>query len=101
MEDRAWVDYSERFRREVFPMIASSAVSLSIYSGDGQDFDVKQATELGAMLLLDKPLLLVCTKGARPPSRLARAADVVVEDWDPADAGSQEQLAAAIKRLMP
>lgn len=98
-QDRAWADYSEHFRREVFPLIASSAVSLSIYSGDGSDFDVKQATEIGAALLLDKPFVLICVKGSTVPSRLARAADALIEDWDPSDRDSQGRLAAAIKKL--
>lgn len=97
--DRAWADYSERFRRDALPKIMSSAVTLSVYAGSGDDFDVKQATELGAMLLLDKPLILVCTPGSTVPSRLRRAADVVIEDWEPHNVDAQEALALAIERL--
>lgn len=96
---RAWSEYWERFRRETLPMIMSSAVSLSIYCGDGSDFDVKHATELGAMLLLDKPLILVCAVGAVIPSRLRRAADVVIEDWNPLDPSCQARIEAAISAL--
>ena len=98
-EDRVWRDYSARFRREVFPMIASSAVTMQLYSGDGTDFDVKQATELGAMLLLDKPLILVCIRGSIPPTRLAKAADVVLTDFDVSDPSAQDRLADAIKAM--
>jgi hypothetical protein len=97
--DRAWADYSERFRREVLPMLLSSAVSVSIHAGDGSDFDVQQATELGAMLLLGKPLILLSMPGARVPSGLARAADYVVYDWDPEDPGAQDRLAEAVHRM--
>jgi hypothetical protein len=98
-QDRAWADYSERFRREVLPQLLSSACLLSIYSGDGSDFDVQQATELGASLLLGKPLLLITTPGTTLPDGLRRAADVVLEDWRPEEPGSQERLAAALQRI--
>lgn len=97
--DRAWRDYSERFRSETLPKIMSSAVTLSIFGGDGSDFDVKQATELGAMLLLGKPVLLVTVRGAQLPDGLRRAADVVIEDWDANDPASQEQMNAALSAL--
>lgn len=45
-EDRAWADYSDRFRREVLPKLLDSAVFMSIGSEVGT-FDVRQATELG------------------------------------------------------
>jgi hypothetical protein len=98
-QDRAWADYSERFRRDVMPKLLSSAVSLSIYSGDGSDFDVQQATELGATLLLGKPLLVVTTPGTTLPDSLRRAADVVVEHWRPEEPASQERMAAALRQL--
>ena len=97
--DRAWADYAESFRKQGLPKIMSSAVTLSIYSGDGTDFDVKQATELGAILLLDKPLILLTTPGATLPSRLAKAADVIIEDWSPENHEAQEQLTEAMLRF--
>lgn len=98
--DRAWADYSAHFRSKGFPALASSAVMLSIYSGDGSDFDVKQATELGAALLLDKPLLLVCLRGSTLPTRLRRAADVVLDDVDMGDKADQDRLTAAIEAIV-
>jgi len=95
----AWRDFSTSFRTEGLPKILSSSVCLSIISGDGRDFEVKQAVELGAMLLLDKPILLVCVPGAAIGSRLRRAADEIVEDWDPTDEGSQDRMMAALRRL--
>jgi hypothetical protein len=72
-EDRAWRQYAERFRREGLQKVIGSGACISLYTGDGTDFDVQQAMELGAMLLLDKPLILVTTPGAKLPSRLAKA----------------------------
>src|SRR4030095_8456587 len=99
MTDRAWRDFSRSFRTDGLPKILSSSVCLSIISGDATNFDVKQATELGAMLLLGKPLLLVCVPGASIPAGLRRAADEIVEDWDPTDTASQDRMAAAVRRL--
>jgi len=96
--DKAWRDYSVRFRREVLPKILDSSMFLSIGTNTG-DFDVQQATELGAAMLLDKPVLLVVPPGRTISTRLRRVADVVIDNWDPADPVAQERLADALKRL--
>jgi hypothetical protein len=98
-QDRAWADYSKHFREYALPKIMSSAVALTIYSGDGSDFDVKQATELGAILLLDKPLILLSSPGVTLPSRLARAADLIIEDWSPDNHDAQDRLAEALREI--
>ena len=95
-DDRAWRDYARRFRQEVLPKVLSSAVFLSIQSGDGTDFDVRQATEIGAALLLGKPVLLLVLPGTRLPAGLRRAADAVLEDWDATDPTSHQRLGDAI-----
>ena len=97
-EDRAWADYSERFRREVMPKMLSSSIFLSIGSEVGL-FDVRQATEIGAALAFDKPILIVVPKGITIGARLRRAADIVLDDFDAKDEASQFRLAEAMKRL--
>src|SRR5215471_6828898 len=97
-QDRAWRDYSDRFRREVMPKILDSAMFLSIHSDDPK-FDVQQATQLGAALLLDKPLLLVVPRGRVLGEHLRRAADIVIDDWDASDANAQERMAEAFVRI--
>jgi hypothetical protein len=97
-EDRAWHDYSQRFRREVLPKLMDSAVFLSIGSEVG-DFDVRQATELGAALLMGKPILLVVPPGRTLSPQLLRAADEVIDDWQPEQKESQDRLTAALERL--
>lgn len=96
--DRAWADYSARFRNEVLPKLLDSAVFLSIHS-DNPDWDVRQATELGAALLLDKPLLLIVPKGRTLGEHLRRAADVVVDEWDATDADAQVRIHAAMRQI--
>jgi hypothetical protein len=97
--DRAWADYEKSFRTVGLRQIMESAVTMMLYSGDGSDFDVKQATELGAMLLLDKPIILLGAKGAVLPSRLVKAADVVIADWGPDNHDAQARLTEAVLKL--
>lgn len=100
--DRAWADYAESFRTKTLPFLLSSAfmVKVSETVPDRIDADVIQAaTELGLMLLLDKPLLLLVSPGEQPTAALQRAATRIVEDWDPDDPASQERMSAAIQQL--
>ena len=99
-EDRAWAEYGEAFRRETLPKILDSAVFLSIGTDAGV-FDVKMATELGAALLMGKPLLLVCPRGRLIPEALRRAAAEVIDDWDASEPLSQARMTAAMQRLLP
>jgi hypothetical protein len=95
--DRAWADYSERFRKMGLPKILSSAVTIQVYEGGA--FDVQQATELGAILLLDKPLILLVLPEEQAPSRLAKAADVIIKDWVPESIEAQDHLMLIIRDL--
>ena len=99
MSENTGQEYEQHFREDGLPKIMSSNVTMTLYTGDGSDFDVKHATELGAMLLLDKPLILIGIPGAVLPSRLRKAADVVIEDWSPDDPTAQARLMKAIKKL--
>lgn len=99
MKDRAWKDYSRAFRQDGLPKIMGSGVCLQIYGGDGSDFDVKQATELGAMLLLGKPMILLSTVAAVIPPGLRRAADVVIEGWGPDNVEAQDRLTEALRKF--
>lgn len=97
-EDRAWADYSNRFRREVLPKLLDSAVFMSIGSEVGT-FDVRQATEIGAALLMGKPILIVIPRGRTIGAQLRRAADEIVDDWAPGEPESEERMLAAMRRL--
>jgi hypothetical protein len=99
-DDRAWKDYSQHFRREVVPKLLDSAVFMSIGTEVGV-FDVKQATEVGAALMMDKPIMIVVPKGRRIGERLRRAADIVIDNWEPNDPASQLEMTAALHRLVP
>jgi len=72
---REWLDHAQL---EVLPMIERSSMLVQV--GTGSDPDAKAAVELGFALLLDKPLIILRMPDMVVPSRLARAADAVV-DW--------------------
>jgi hypothetical protein len=98
-DNDAWTDYSDFFRREVLPSVMSQPVFLSVGTEAAEKFDIKQATELGAALLLGKAILLVVPKGRQLNPALRRCADIVLDDWQPEDAGAGERLVRAMQQL--
>lgn len=90
-EGKAW---ARHVRRELVPKLEESAVSLTIYTGK---MDVKLAVELGAAVLLDKPIILMVEPGTKVPERLVRVADRILEADlnDPAKASAKIQAALA------
>lgn len=99
-EDRAWKQYSERFRRAAMPQLLSSSIFLGVYDGetDGGEQEIKFATSLGLMLLHGKPIILMVLPGATVPSALQRVADELIVG-DPSDPGAQDALADAMQRV--
>jgi hypothetical protein len=76
----------------VEPMRSSAMVSV-VWS---DKVDWKIAVEMGAALLLDKPIVVGVTPGSAVPSKLATIADAIVE-LDPADPqGTADRLASAV-----
>lgn len=75
---RAWAD--DR-KDTVLTMLDDSAVSMAVLSPPFtlERLDVSQALEIGASLLLDKPLILLVEAGTECPHGLAKAADRIVE----------------------
>lgn len=90
-EGKTW---ARHVRRELVPKLEASAVSLTIYTGK---MDVKLAVELGAAVLLDKPIILMVEPGTKVPDRLVRVADKIIEAdlHDPAKASAKIQAALA------
>lgn len=101
--DRFWTDYTESLREQI-PALVNSSVIIHIAEGVPEKIDsgvIQAATQMGLMLLLDTPLLIVQLKGQRIPKALRRAAAAVVPDADMADPKTQDRVAAAIKRITP
>lgn len=99
-EDRAWKQYSERFRRAVMPQLLSSSIFLGVYDGetDGGEQEIKFATSLGLMLLHNKPIILLVLPGTTVPWALQRVAQEVIVG-DPSDPRAQDALAEAMQRV--
>lgn len=99
-QDRAWKDYSERFRREVMPRLLSSSIFVGVYNrtDDAGPEDIQFATSLGLMLLHGKPIVLMALPGVELPPALLRIADEVIVG-DPTDAATQDAIATAIRRV--
>lgn len=95
-EDREWEEFVRNAREHSIKQIEASAMVMSLVPDD--DFDVKFALELGAAIMLDKPLIVIVVPGRRVSEHLRRVADEVVEvDIDTED--GQERLQAALRRL--
>lgn len=74
-QDRRYTEYTEAFRQEVLPNLLASACLISVGTTlDPDHLDLRAATELGLMLLLDKPLLIIVPTGETIPPALRRAA---------------------------
>lgn len=88
-----WKRYARRFREKVLPDIASS-VHVMVLSPE--EPDVKVMLEIGAAILLDKPLILLVPPGRTVLPRLQRVADKVIK----IDISTEEGQAATKQRLL-
>jgi len=87
-ERDAFDDFVEHFRRDALAKMHDSAFVMSILPTSGE-VDLKFAIELGASIMLDKPIMAVVMPGAHVPERLRRVVDAVVEaDLDTAEGRS-------------
>ena len=93
---RAWVRH---VIDDMVPKLESSAVSISLVPEDGEG-DVKFWVELGASIMLDKPILAVVLGGRRIPARLERVADEIVVLPAGVDPAGSQELAAAVERML-
>lgn len=95
-DDPVWEAYAKKAREQLAPMMADSAIAVSVY--DGGEVDPKMAIETGYMVLMDKPIIAVVTPGCKVPGKLALVADEIVElSLD--DGSFPERLQAAMARV--
>lgn len=95
-ELEAWL---EHFARDVAPRMAASAMAMVVLNGWTVDgFDAKSALEMGTLMLMDKPLIVVAGEDQPLPAAVERAAAAIVRG----ELGSPEmgeRLQAAIVSL--
>lgn len=96
-DDPTFREYAEHVIENVLPHMKESAVFLTI-APTGGVADVKQAVEIGFMILMDKPMIVVAPPGRHVAERLLRVADHVITADISTDEG-RKQIAAAIKAL--
>lgn len=96
-EGRAeWDRFVEHFRRSTVEQMAESAFVMSIVPTG--EFDVKFAVELGAAVMMDKPIMAIVQPGANVPEKLRRVCEEVVEADIDLEEG-RKKITAAIDRL--
>jgi hypothetical protein len=98
MSDPVWDEWAEHVRTEVVPKISESALCVAISPPTPEDLDIKFCVELGAMICLDKPVILVVPWGrqAAIPAKLRDVADAIIVG-SPGDEGFDDRLMAAVK----
>lgn len=97
-DDPAVKAYLKNFRDNVLPHIAESTVTGILISNSKPDS--KLCLEIGAAVLLDKPIIAICTDRAKCSQQLARIAVAVVEVDDISTEQGQEKAKAAINRVL-
>jgi nucleoside 2-deoxyribosyltransferase len=95
-EDPGFKAYAKRCREKLIPMIEQSGTAISIVPPDLKA-DVKFATELGFMIMLDKPIIAMVPPGTKVPLKLAKVCDEIVEG-DINDPTVKDRMMQAIRR---
>jgi hypothetical protein len=92
--------FLEHFEKVVLPRMAETFVTIIILT---DSIDSKLALEVGASILLDKPILILTRHRSLVNAQLAKVAAKVIEmpmgDWKTPEAGALIQ--AAIEKMIP
>lgn len=86
---------------EMVPKMERSSVIISLCPPKGEwgDGDIKFWVELGAAIMMDKPIIGVVLNDRPVPRKLALVADEIVRLEDGVDGPGSEKLADALKRI--
>lgn len=81
------VEFQKAVMTGLVPRMAESTFAVAVCPQDEDNYvDAKFCTELGVMIMLDKPILAVCAPGGKIPPKLELVADKIVH----ADIGTDE-----------
>jgi len=97
---KEWEEYADRVIKELVPMVRDAAVTMAVLPGWPHNLskaDVRMAVEIGFMVLMDKPIIVVVSPGVEVPAKLVAVADVIVEGLGAPD--FTERIAAAIAEV--
>lgn len=84
---------------DMVPKLEGSALVVSMVPND-REGDVKFWVELGASIMLDKPIIAVVMNDAPVPAKLRLVADEVVRLEEGVNPAAADKLAAAVQRVM-
>jgi hypothetical protein len=88
----------DHFSKHGLPGMASSAMSVVILTDHPPD--PKLCLEIGAAVLLDKPIIVTCARGTVIPANLKRVATSIVEAESMMSEEMKTKLEAAINELL-
>lgn len=83
---------------DMVPKLKDSVMSMSLVPGG--DGDVKFWVELGASIMLDKPIIAVVFGDREVPRKLEQIADEIVRCPEGVDPEASQDLAAALERMV-
>ena len=92
-EFRSWAD---DMRERLIPKMRGSAHVMMIAPSMDTKFDIEFAVQIGAAILMEKPLILLVQEGRTVPPKLLKVADRIIETDLRDTAKAQDQIAQAI-----
>lgn len=99
MQDPKNMEFFRHCEQTLVPLIAESAVGVSVVPVDRTETDVRFAIQIGLLIMMDKPIILVVEPGTSVPSKLVKVADHIVET-DLCEAAGKRQLLEAIESVV-
>jgi hypothetical protein len=88
-------DFFDDFERRVIPAMKGSSICIALH---GEKIDAKMCLEIGAAVLLDKPIIVAVCRGATVSPVLRRIASEIIEyDTGPE---AETRLHAAVDRVL-
>lgn len=101
--DPEWLAYAEHALGELVPKVEDSAVTVQLVPRRPESHtDIKLCLELGVMVMLDKPIVLVVPPGTKVPGKLVKVADAILDgdiDTDASRASLAGRLRDVVDRL--
>lgn len=83
---------------DMVPKMEGSPIVMQLVPED-REGDVKFWVELGASIMLNKPIIAVALGDEKIPAKLERIADEIVRCPNGVDEAASQELAAAVERL--
>lgn len=99
MQDPENMEFFRHCEQTLVPLIAESAIGVSVVPVNRTETDVAFAIQVGLLIMMDKPIILVVEPGTSVPAKLVKVADRIVEA-DLCDEAGKKQLLEAINSVV-